>query len=172
MRRRLAARLVRRRRTALAGDPNRHEAWRLNACCRRELVPPHREQPADNAIAPSDLGNIGAFLEALRYDPCLLFRRPLPPPALSGDQLDTTIRTAFLPDIMHGICHRFTPNDQLMPSCIADQAHHREVGASYRLPSTHAQSFLVVPLVVPGGLINLELCFDFIRPVAATFKRK
>src|SRR6202790_1889987 len=133
MRRRQAARLDRRRRTALAGDPNRHEAWCLNACCRRELVPPHREQPADNAIAPSDLGNIGAFLEALRYDPCLLFRRPLPPPALSGDQLDTTIRTAFLPDIMHGICHRFTPNDQLMPSCIADQAHHREVGASYRL---------------------------------------
>src|ERR1700680_514527 len=133
MRRRQAARLDRRRRTALAGDPNQHEAWRLNACCRRELVPPHREQPADNAIAPSDLGNIGAFLEALRYDPCLLFRRPLPPPALPGDQLDTTIRTAFLPGIMHGICHRFTPNDQLMPSCIADQAHRREVGASYRL---------------------------------------
>src|ERR1700676_2606034 len=142
MRRRQAARLDRRRRTALAGDPNRHEAWRLNACCRRELVPPHREQPADNAIAPSDLGNIGAFLEALRYDPCLLFRRPLPSPALSGDQLDTTIRTAFLPDIMHGICHRFTPNDQLMPSCIADQAHHREVEASYRLRSSHTTALM------------------------------
>ena len=97
MRRRQAARLARRHRTALTGDPDRHEAWRVNACCRRELVPPHREQPADNAIAPSDLGNIGPFLEAVRYDSCLLFRRPPPPPALSRDQLDTAIRTAFLP---------------------------------------------------------------------------
>src|SRR6266446_2034352 len=84
-------------------------------------------------MAPSNLGNIGPFLEALRYDPCLLFRRPPPPAPLPGDQLDTTIRTAFLPGIKHGICHRFTPNDQLMQGCIADQAHDREVGASCRL---------------------------------------
>src|SRR4030081_3560395 len=84
-------------------------------------------------MAPSNLGNIGPFLEALRYDPCLLFRRPPPPAPLPGDQLDTTIRTAFLPGIKHGICHRFTPNDQLMPGCIADQVHDREVGASCRL---------------------------------------
>lgn len=58
----------------------------------------------------------------------------LSPDCRAADQLDTTIRTAFLPGIKHGICHRFTPNDQLMPSCIADHAHDREVGGSCRLP--------------------------------------
>ncbi|MGY4183197.1 hypothetical protein ACVIHH_008488 [Bradyrhizobium sp. USDA 4518] len=35
----------------------------------RELAPPHRQQPTDNAMAPSDLGDIGPFSEALRHDP-------------------------------------------------------------------------------------------------------
>jgi hypothetical protein len=56
----------------------------------RRSVRPYR---LPQSAFPSDLG-IGAFLEALCYDPCLLFRRS-PPPPLSGDQLDTTIRTAF-----------------------------------------------------------------------------
>jgi hypothetical protein len=90
----------------------------------RRSVRPYR--PPQSAF-PSDL-RIGAFLEALCYDPCLLFRRS-PPPPLSGDQLDTTIRTAFLP----GICHRFTPTDHLMPSCTQTKLTTARVGASYRL---------------------------------------
>ncbi len=78
------------RRSALGSDPDRHKAWRVNAC-RRELVSPHREQPTDNAIQARDLGNVGAFLEALRYDPGLLLRRPSSPAPLSGNHLDTTI---------------------------------------------------------------------------------
>jgi hypothetical protein len=61
-------RLFCRRQTALGSDPYRHEGWCLKARCRRELVPPNREQPTDNAMAPSDLGDIGPFLEALRHD--------------------------------------------------------------------------------------------------------
>ena len=96
---------------AVAGPPSEAirtgtKPWRLDACRRRQLVSPHREQPTDNAIAARDLGNVGAFLEALRYDPGLLLRRPPSPPALPGDHLDTTIGIAFLPGIKHGICHR------------------------------------------------------------------
>jgi len=54
--------------TALGINPDRHEAWHLDAGHRRKLVSPHREQSADNAIAPGHLGNVGALLEALRYD--------------------------------------------------------------------------------------------------------
>jgi hypothetical protein len=54
-------------------------------------------------MAARHLGNVGAFLEALRYDPGLLLRRPPSPAALPGDHLDTTIRIAFLPGIKHGI---------------------------------------------------------------------
>jgi hypothetical protein len=72
----------------------------------------------DNAMASRHLGNIGARLKALRYDPCLLLGRPPPSPARPGNHLDTTIRTAFLPGIKHGICHNLTSNDQFMPGCI------------------------------------------------------
>src|ERR1700675_3172832 len=48
-----------------AGGPTRLEAWCLNPCGRRDLGPPHRVRPADNARAPSDLGSTGAFLESL-----------------------------------------------------------------------------------------------------------
>src|ERR1700758_1885485 len=78
-----------------------------------ELVPPHREQPTDNAMAPSDLRDIGPFLEALRHDPGLLLSRPLPSPTLPRDHLDAAIGAALLPGIkhgfMHGICHSPPP---------------------------------------------------------------
>src|SRR6201997_4199561 len=92
-----------------------------------ELVPPHREQPTDNAMAPSDLRDIGPFLEALRHDPGLLLSRPLPSPTLPRDHLDATIGAALLLGIkhgfMHGICHSPPPKKQFMPGCIA--AHSR-----------------------------------------------
>src|ERR1700682_3668396 len=91
VRRRTAARLAGRRGAALGSDPDRHKAGRVDACRCRHLVSPHREQPTDNAIAARDLGNVGALLEALRYDPGLLLRRPPSPPVLPGDHLDTTI---------------------------------------------------------------------------------
>src|ERR1700716_1520120 len=110
----------------------RHNAGRVGPCRCRQLVSPHREQPTGNAIAARDLGNVGALLETLRYDPGLLLRRPPAPLALSRNHLDTTIRTAILPGIKHDICHRLSPNNQLMPGCIADQSRDREVGASCR----------------------------------------
>ncbi|WP_210421598.1 hypothetical protein, partial [Bradyrhizobium japonicum] len=40
---------------------------------------------------------------------------------------------AFLPGIKHGICHRCTSTDQLMPGCIAGEPRDGEVGPSCRL---------------------------------------
>src|SRR5216683_2863453 len=133
LRRRNAARLAGRRGAALRSNQDRHKAGRVEACRCRQLLSPHREQPTDNAIAARDLGNVGALLEALRYDPGLLLRRPPSPPTLTCNHLDTTIRTAVLPGIKHGICHRLPPNDQLMPGCIADEPRDCEVEASCRL---------------------------------------
>jgi len=48
----------------------------------------------------------------------------------------------LLPGIKHDICHRLPPNDQLMPSCIADQSRDREVGASCRLPLGRCSSLM------------------------------
>src|SRR5712672_1269668 len=132
VRRRNATRSACRREAALGSDPDRHKAGRVGTCRCRQLVSPHREQPTGNAIAARDLGNVGALLETLRYDPGLLLRRPPAPLALSRNHLDTTIRTAILPGIKHDICHRLSPNNQLMPGCIADQSRDREVGASCR----------------------------------------
>src|SRR5512139_4063501 len=87
-------------------------------------------------LVPSHLGNVGVRLEALRDDPGLLLGRPPSSPALPGDHFDTTIRVAFLPGIKHGICHRLTSNDQLMPGCIAGESRDGEVRASCRLRST------------------------------------
>src|SRR5208282_1832398 len=70
---------------------------------------------------------------ALRYDSRLLLGRPSPSTTPPGDHLDTTIGIVFLPGIKHGICHRLTSNDQLMPSCIAGEPRDGEVGVSYRL---------------------------------------
>ena len=75
-----AARLACRRRTTLGSDPNRHKACRLDAYRRCQLVSPHREQPADNAMSARHLGNVSALLEALRYDPGL----PLAPSTVAG----------------------------------------------------------------------------------------
>jgi hypothetical protein len=44
---------------------------------------------------------------------------PPSPPAPRRDHLDPAIRPIFLPGVKHGICHRLTSNDQLMPGCIA-----------------------------------------------------
>jgi hypothetical protein len=41
------------------------------------------------------------------------------PPALPRDYLDATIRVTFLPGIKHGIGHRSTSNEPLMPGFIA-----------------------------------------------------
>src|SRR6516165_634500 len=66
-------------------------------------------------MAPSDLGNIGPFLETFGHDPSLLFRRPVPSSTLPRDHLDPTIGAAFLPGIkhgfMHGICHSPPPKN-------------------------------------------------------------
>jgi hypothetical protein len=83
-------------------------------------------QPSDSAAAARDPWKYWPLLEALRYDPGLLVRRP---PELPGDHLDTTIKSAFLPDIKaHGFFYRLSPNNQLMPSCIADEPRDREAG--------------------------------------------
>src|SRR5512145_51765 len=62
---------------------------------------PHREQPTGNTMAPRHLGDVGALLEALRYDPRLLLAAPQPASPLPGDHLDTTIPITFLPGIRH-----------------------------------------------------------------------
>jgi hypothetical protein len=59
----------------------------------------------------------------------LLLARPSSPPAFPSDHLNATIRITFLPAIKHGICHRSTSNDQLMPGCIARKLGDREVQA-------------------------------------------
>src|SRR5262249_13942618 len=90
-------------------------------------------------MASGHLGNVGARLKALRYDPRLLFDRPLSSPALPSNHLDTTIRTTLLHGIKHGICHHLTSNDQLMPGCIAAKSRDGEVGRSCRLLLEPAQ---------------------------------
>jgi hypothetical protein len=100
--------------TASGTNLDRQEARRLAGRRRRNLVSPHREQPAGNAIAPRHLGDVRTLLKALRHDPSLLLARPSPSPALPGDHLDATIGITFLPGIKHGICHRSTCTDQLI----------------------------------------------------------
>ena len=94
-------------------------------------------------MAPCDLGNIGPFLEALRHDPGLLFRRPVPSSTLPRDHLDPTIGAAFLSGIkhgfMHGICHSPPPKNS---SCQAVSQLSRAmprwglVPVTFVLPST------------------------------------
>src|SRR5262245_48359259 len=94
-------------------------------------------------MAPSHLRNIGSFLEALRHDPCLLFRRPLPSPTLPRDHLDATIGATFLPGIKHafmnGICHKPTSKKQFMPGCIAAHSRDAQVGGPCRLRLAQVQ---------------------------------
>src|SRR5260370_14186468 len=116
LRRRNAARLAGRRGAALRSNQDRHKAGRVEACRCRQLLSPHREQPTDNAIAARDLGNVGALLEALRYDPGLLLRRPPSPPTLTGNHLDTTLKTALLPAITHATSHRLPPTHHPTPA--------------------------------------------------------
>jgi hypothetical protein len=52
--------------------------------------------------------------------------RPSAPPTLPRDQLDSTIRPAFLPGLKHGICHHHISNEQLMTGCIVG---NRKVGS-------------------------------------------
>lgn len=62
-------------------------------------------------MAPSDFGNIGLFLEALRHDWGLLFRRPVPCLASS---------------MASAIAHL---QRQFMPGCIASHSRDAQVGA-------------------------------------------
>ena len=59
LRRRKIVQFARRAGTALGIDPDRHEARRVDAGSRCKLVPPHRQQPADNAMASGHLGSAG-----------------------------------------------------------------------------------------------------------------
>ena len=115
---------------ALTTDPNRHEPCRSRICRRRELLTPDRKQPAGNAVPSCHLRNVGALLEALRYDPRLLLGRPPAPLTLPRNNLDPSIRIIFLPGIKHGICHRLISNEQLMPGSIAGQSRDGEVARS------------------------------------------
>src|SRR6266498_2355814 len=103
---------------ALGTNLDWHEVRRFARHRRRNLASPHRKQPARNAIAPRNLGDVRTLLKALRHDPGLLLARPPTPSALPGDHLDATIGVIFLPGIKHGIYHRSTSTDQLMPGCI------------------------------------------------------
>jgi len=86
--------------------------------CSSGVTPAAVTRTSTLSLADCGLGSsvfIGPFLEALRHDPCLLFRRPLPSPALPCDHLDATIGAALLPGIkhgfMHGICHSPPPKN-------------------------------------------------------------
>ncbi|MGY4257726.1 hypothetical protein ACVI1L_004794 [Bradyrhizobium sp. USDA 4516] len=85
------------------------------ACCRRELAP-RRQQPTNNAVAPSDLGNIdpsSKLSAAIRaFSSAVQCRRR----RLSRDHLDPTIGAALLPGIKHGICHSPPPKDSSYPA--------------------------------------------------------
>jgi hypothetical protein len=121
------------RRRARWIDPHRHEPRGVDASRLRHLAPPYCQQPAHHPVPPRDLGYIRPLFETLRDDPRLLLSRPPTTPALSCDDFDPAIRSVFLPGINHGICHRFTSNDQLMPGCIAGAASRGEMGRSRRL---------------------------------------
>jgi len=54
-----------------------------------------REPAARQRASCRHLGNVGAFLEALRYDPGLLLYGPPPATPLPGVHLDTALLTAF-----------------------------------------------------------------------------
>jgi hypothetical protein len=85
--------------------------------------------------------------------------RPPSSPALPGDHFDTTIRVAFLPGIKHGICHRLTSNDQLMPGCIAGESRDGEVRASCRLPLARLfYSGLCMGLVAGAHYVDEKSC--------------
>jgi hypothetical protein len=121
-------------------------------------------------MPPRDLGYVRALFETLGDDPRL--GRPPPPPALSGDHLDPAIRSVFLPGIKHGICHRFTSNDWLMPGCIAGDSRDGEVGGSCRLPlycmppttsSTHSGPTLITSTPARFSCASLAI-------IAATFR--
>lgn len=71
---------------------------------------------------------IGTKLGALPPT-ALLVARPSAPPVFPGDHLNTAIGATFLPGINHGIGHRCTSNDQLMPGGIAAKLHYGEAGA-------------------------------------------
>src|SRR5262249_37742850 len=96
-------------------------------------------QTMHNGLAPRHLGDVRTLPKTLRHDPGLLLARPSSPPALPGDHLDTTTGVTFLPGIKHGIYHRSTSTDQLMPGCIARKLSDREVEASCRLRSRRRQ---------------------------------
>jgi hypothetical protein len=100
---------MRRRRQTRWIDPYPHEPWHRRTNRPRHL---HRQRPAYHSVSPRDLGYVRAFFETLGDNPRLLLGRPPAPPTLPCDQFDPTI---FLPGIKHGICHRLTSNDQLMP---------------------------------------------------------
>ncbi|MGY4154735.1 hypothetical protein ACVINW_000577 [Bradyrhizobium sp. USDA 4461] len=119
--------------TALGANLDRHEVLGFAGERRRHLASLHREQSARNAIAPRHLGDVRSLLKALRRDPGLLLARPPSSPALPSGHLNAAIRVTFLPGSKHGICHRATSTDQLLPAGIADKLRHCEVRPSCRL---------------------------------------
>jgi hypothetical protein len=106
-------------------DPYRHEPRRVRANRPRHLAPPSRQQPAHHSVSPRDLGYVRAIFETLGDNPRLLFRRPPAPSTPPCDQFDPAKRPVSLPGIKHGICHRPTSNDQLMPGCMAGDSSDR-----------------------------------------------
>src|SRR5713226_6816912 len=160
------ARLVGGPEPAVGVDPYRHEARRLDPGRRRKLVPPHRKQPTYHPMASGYLGNVGAFLEALRDNPGFLFGRPQSAPALPGDHLDTTIRVAFMPGIKHGICHRSPPT---ISSChVVSQAN---LAMARWVPLTGYGFSAVSTLLIPqtGSLHSLPLVQTFVPLLVASY---
>src|SRR5580692_806316 len=97
-------------------------------------------------------------LEALRYDPRLLLRRPSSPALPPRNHLDALISATFVPGIIpgikHGSYHRAVSQNQRMTSNIAGNPGAREVGRSNPLRSISVWSTGPSPLNSAVGLLR------------------